>query len=63
MDARTVNFEALEKQPGDEEVRWFSFDPEVRAFPSAVAMCTFGHRIQSLDYMFCPQERNNVAVA
>lgn len=29
VDARTVNFDVLEKQPGDEEVRWFSFDPTV----------------------------------
>lgn len=28
VDARTVNFGALEQQPGDEDVRWFSFDPE-----------------------------------
>jgi tRNA U34 5-carboxymethylaminomethyl modifying enzyme MnmG/GidA len=31
VDARTVNFDVLEEQPGDEEVRWFSFDPEVCA--------------------------------
>ena len=30
VDSRTVNFGALEVQPGDEDVRWFSFDPEAR---------------------------------
>ncbi|MEM8543586.1 MAG: tRNA uridine-5-carboxymethylaminomethyl(34) synthesis enzyme MnmG [Cyanobacteria bacterium P01_H01_bin.119] len=29
VDRRSVNFNALEPQPGDEEVRWFSFDPGV----------------------------------
>lgn len=29
VDARTVNFDVLEEQPGDKDVRWFSFDPEV----------------------------------
>eukprot|EP00898_Chlorokybus_atmophyticus_P008775 jgi/Chlat1/889/Chrsp107S01349 len=29
VDARTVDYSRLQKQPGDEEVRWFSFDPEV----------------------------------
>ena len=29
VDARSVDFTNLEKQPGDEDVRWFSFDPEV----------------------------------
>lgn len=29
VDIRTVDFSKLEEQPGDEEVRWFSFDPEV----------------------------------
>lgn len=28
VDARTVAFGALEAQPGEEEDRWFSFDPE-----------------------------------
>ncbi|GBG74271.1 hypothetical protein CBR_g18682 [Chara braunii] len=28
VDIRTVDFARLEEQPGDEEVRWFSFDPE-----------------------------------
>jgi len=27
VDIRTVDFSRLEEQPGDEEVRWFSFDP------------------------------------
>jgi len=29
VDKRTVNFTNLEPQPGDADVRWFSFDPEV----------------------------------
>lgn len=29
VDSRTVNFAGLEEQPGDEDVRWFSFDPSV----------------------------------
>jgi tRNA uridine 5-carboxymethylaminomethyl modification enzyme len=27
VDRRSINFEGLEPQPGDAEVRWFSFDP------------------------------------
>jgi tRNA uridine 5-carboxymethylaminomethyl modification enzyme len=29
VDRRSINFEGLEPQPGDADVRWFSFDPEV----------------------------------
>ncbi|MEL7038856.1 MAG: tRNA uridine-5-carboxymethylaminomethyl(34) synthesis enzyme MnmG [Cyanobacteria bacterium J06592_8] len=29
VDKRSVNYSQLEPQPGDEKVRWFSFDPEV----------------------------------
>ncbi|MBL1174632.1 tRNA uridine-5-carboxymethylaminomethyl(34) synthesis enzyme MnmG [Pantanalinema sp. GBBB05] len=29
VDRRSINFEVLEPQPSDPEVRWFSFDPEV----------------------------------
>lgn len=29
VDKRSVDYTNLEPQPGDEEVRWFSFDPEV----------------------------------
>ncbi|BAU11739.1 tRNA uridine 5-carboxymethylaminomethyl modification enzyme mnmG [Leptolyngbya sp. NIES-3755] len=29
VDRRSVNFNVLERQPSDSEVRWFSFDPEV----------------------------------
>lgn len=29
VDRRSINFERLEPQPGDDDVRWFSFDPEV----------------------------------
>jgi tRNA uridine 5-carboxymethylaminomethyl modification enzyme len=28
VDRRSINFDVLEPQPGDAEVRWFSFDPE-----------------------------------
>ena len=29
VDKRSVNYSKMEPQPGDEEVRWFSFDPDV----------------------------------
>ncbi|MEM7796170.1 MAG: tRNA uridine-5-carboxymethylaminomethyl(34) synthesis enzyme MnmG [Cyanobacteria bacterium P01_C01_bin.118] len=29
VDRRTINFDVLEKQPSDPDVRWFSFDPDV----------------------------------
>ena len=29
VDARTIDYSVLESQPGDEDVRWFSCDPEV----------------------------------
>lgn len=29
VDRRSVNYSKMEAQPGDEDVRWFSFDPEV----------------------------------
>jgi tRNA uridine 5-carboxymethylaminomethyl modification enzyme len=29
VDKRSVDYSQLEEQPGDSEVRWFSFDPEV----------------------------------
>ncbi len=29
VDRRSVDYSKMEPQPGDEEVRWFSFDPEV----------------------------------
>jgi tRNA uridine 5-carboxymethylaminomethyl modification enzyme len=29
VDRRSINFEVLEPQPGDGDVRWFSFDPKV----------------------------------
>ncbi|MEC4892871.1 MAG: tRNA uridine-5-carboxymethylaminomethyl(34) synthesis enzyme MnmG [Oscillatoria sp. PMC 1051.18] len=29
VDKRSVDFSKMEPQPGDEDVRWFSFDPEV----------------------------------
>lgn len=28
VDKRSIDFTVLEEQPGDEEVRWFSFDPD-----------------------------------
>lgn len=33
VDTRTIDYSQLEKQPGDADVRWFSFDPEVRSLP------------------------------
>ncbi len=29
VDRRTIDFDGLEPQPGDPDVRWFSYDPEV----------------------------------
>ncbi|MEM8810165.1 MAG: tRNA uridine-5-carboxymethylaminomethyl(34) synthesis enzyme MnmG [Cyanobacteria bacterium P01_G01_bin.38] len=29
VDRRSINFDVLERQPSDSDVRWFSFDPEV----------------------------------
>jgi tRNA uridine 5-carboxymethylaminomethyl modification enzyme len=29
VDKRSIDFSVLEEQPGDEDVRWFSFDPSV----------------------------------
>ena len=29
VDRRSVDFKDLVEQPGDEDLRWFSFDPEV----------------------------------
>lgn len=37
VDRRTVDFSRLEAQPGDEEVRWFSFDPAVHVEQAQVA--------------------------
>lgn len=31
VDRRSINFQGLEPVPGDDDVRWFSFDPEVGA--------------------------------
>lgn len=28
VDRRSINFDVLEPQPGDQDLRWFSFDPE-----------------------------------
>ena len=33
VDSRTVNFASLEAQPGDPDVRWFSFDRSVSTAP------------------------------
>ena len=35
VDSRTVNFASLEAQPGDPDVRWFSFDRSVRTMLSS----------------------------
>lgn len=35
VDKRTIDFTHLQPQPGDEEVKWFSFDEEV--------CCTLSH--------------------
>lgn len=56
VDSRSVDFTHLEAQPGDEQVKWFSFDEEVyieavacllivmtRAFVAAPALGTVWH--------------------
>ena len=37
VDSRTVNFASLEAQPGDPDVRWFSFDRSVRTVLSSAS--------------------------
>ncbi|WP_017327568.1 tRNA uridine-5-carboxymethylaminomethyl(34) synthesis enzyme MnmG [Synechococcus sp. PCC 7336] len=39
VDRRTVNFSQMEPQPGDEEQRWFSFDPS--AWVEREQMCCY----------------------
>ncbi|PSC67445.1 tRNA uridine 5-carboxymethylaminomethyl modification enzyme [Micractinium conductrix] len=42
VDKRTVNFAGLEAQPGDDDVRWFSFDPAVHQ-PRPQLACYLTH--------------------
>ncbi|KAL4425221.1 hypothetical protein ABPG75_009237 [Micractinium tetrahymenae] len=42
VDKRTVDFSGLEAQPGDDQVRWFSFDPEVHR-PRPQLSCYLTH--------------------
>eukprot|EP00887_Chlorella_sp_A99_P003376 scaffold7.g3376.t1 len=42
VNARTVDFSVLEEQPGDEEVRWFSFDPAAHV-PRPQLSCYLTH--------------------
>ncbi|KAI7843457.1 hypothetical protein COHA_002934 [Chlorella ohadii] len=42
VDKRTVDFSGLEAQPGDDEVRWFSFDPAVQR-PREQLSCYLTH--------------------
>eukprot|EP00879_Flechtneria_rotunda_P017653 GHRR01018505.1.p1 GENE.GHRR01018505.1~~GHRR01018505.1.p1 ORF type:complete len:564 (+),score=172.64 GHRR01018505.1:460-2151(+) len=42
VDSRSVNFKGLEEQPGDEEVRWFSFDTSVH-IPRPQMSCYLTH--------------------
>jgi len=46
VDRRTVDFSKLEPQPGDEMVRWFSFDPEVHV-PREQVPCHLTHTTAS----------------
>lgn len=39
VDARTIDYSVLESQPGDDDVRWFSFDPEVRTAAFTTCLC------------------------
>ncbi|PRW33833.1 tRNA uridine(34) 5-carboxymethylaminomethyl synthesis enzyme isoform A [Chlorella sorokiniana] len=42
VDKRTVDFSGLEEQPGDDDVRWFSFDPAVHR-PRQQLSCYLTH--------------------
>ena len=49
VDSRTVNYKGLEVQAGDEDVRWFSFDPSVR--PLSI-VCS-GYRLKTSFRRIC----------
>ncbi len=42
MDKRTVNFSNLEEQPGDEDVRWFTYDTRLHR-PLQQVSCYLTH--------------------
>lgn len=42
VDRRSIDFSGLEEQPGDEEMRWFSFDTEVQV-PRPQLSCYLTH--------------------
>ena len=42
IDRRTVDYSVLEEQPGDEELRWFSFDPNAHTVREQVS-CWLTH--------------------
>jgi len=50
VDKRTVDFSRLEAQPGDEEVRWFSYDPEVHR-PRDQLACYLTHTTDSTHHL------------
>ena len=41
VDKRSIDFTRLEAQPGDEQVKWFSFDEEVRPGSGIQSCCQF----------------------
>lgn len=45
VDGRTINYSKLEEQRGDDDLRWFSFDPQViKSSPSAMpSLCGVPH--------------------
>jgi len=38
VDSRSVDFTHLEAQPGDEHVKWFSFDEEVNIMSDSLVL-------------------------
>jgi Glucose inhibited division protein A len=68
VDARTIDYSVLESQPGDDEVRWFSFDPEVircgNATPlgvSSVSSCKLAAFGTGLCYAIAPLDASHCA--
>ena len=45
VDSRTVNLASLEAQPGDADVRWFSFDSSVGTASTWIELLTLLHQV------------------
>ncbi len=58
VDSRTVNLASLEAQPGDADVRWFSFDSSVGSLtPHSTCECPWRCNIGACSAKFCWQRR------